>query len=222
MFEMGDLNQKKMHIAISGNIGAGKVSLAEKLANHYHMQVIFEEVAKNPYLGDFYMDMARWAFHIQVFFLNSRFRQNLRIRETTNNVIQGRTVYEDAFVFAKNLNQAGLLNDRDYQTYLDIYQTIKPFVTPPNLMIYLRTGIPKLVRNIQERSRAFENSIRLDYLRDLNNLYEQWITEYKESNLLVIEADKIDFINNVEDFAYIVRLIESEIHGLFSNKKPTG
>ena len=213
---MNKNNKKRLHIAVSGNIGAGKTLLAEKLARHYQMEKAFEPVEQNPYLGDFYMDMPRWAFNIQMYFLHSRFRQNLDIQKSDKNVIQDRSIYEDAHVFAKNLNQSGYLQDRDYQTYLDFYSSMSPYVAPPDLMIYLRAGIPRLVENIQERGRAFENSIRLDYLRDLNSLYEQWVTDYSESKQIIVEADHLDFDNNVDDFANIINLIEAEIHGLFN------
>ncbi len=205
-----------MYIAIAGNIGSGKTTLAEKLGKNYHWEVEYEAVEMNPYLSDFYTDMKSWAFHIQVYFLNSRFRQNQRIRKMKGSIIQDRTIYEDSQVFAKNLNENGYLNDRDYDTYLGLFESMSEFIKPPDLLIYLKADIPKLVERIHNRGRAYETLIRLEYLRDLNTLYENWIHEYSESKVLTINTNLLNFDRNVEDFAYVVNLIESEIHGLFS------
>ena len=205
-----------MHVAIAGNIGSGKTTLAERLAKHYGWKPEFEDVDFNPYLSDFYADMIRWSFHIQIYFLNSRFRQIMNVKNSKTSIIQDRTIYEDAEVFAKNLNEAGLLNDRDYNTYLDLYHNLMPHIKHPDLLIYLKADIPVLVGRIERRGRAYENLIRLDYLRDLNRLYENWINAYDHSKLLVIDANKINFDSNVEDLAQVINMVESEIHGLFS------
>jgi len=205
-----------MYVAVAGNIGSGKTTLAEKLGKNYRWLIEHEVVDTNPYLSDFYADMKSWSFHIQVYFLNSRFRQNQRIKKTKKSIIQDRTIYEDAFVFAKNLNNNGYLNDRDYDTYLGLFDSMSQFIKSPDLLIYLKADIPKLVERINNRGRAYETLIRLEYLRDLNVLYENWINEYSESKVLTINTDHLDFDKNVEDFAFVVNLIESEIHGLFS------
>ncbi len=205
-----------MYIAVAGNIGSGKTTLTEKLAKHYKWQVEYEVVETNPYLADFYADMKAWSFHIQVYFLNSRFRQNQRIKKLRKGVVQDRTIYEDAFVFARNLNENGYLNDRDYDTYLGLFDSMSGFIKAPDLLIYLNADIPKLVERIHNRGRVYENLIRLEYLRDLNKLYESWISQYDESKMLSINTNALNFDKNIEDFAHVVNLIETEIHGLFS------
>jgi deoxyadenosine/deoxycytidine kinase len=205
-----------MYIAVAGNIGSGKTTLAEKLGKNYQWDVELEAVDTNPYLPDFYADMKSWAFHIQVYFLNSRFMQNQRIRRMNRSIIQDRTIYEDAHVFAKNLNNNGYLDDRDYDTYLGIFDSMAEFIKPPDLLIYLNADIPKLVERIHNRGRAYETLIRLEYLRDLNVLYDNWINQYTESKILRINTNNLNFDRNIEDFAYVVNLVESEIHGLFS------
>ena len=205
-----------MHVAIAGNIGSGKTTLAERLSKHYGWVPEFEAVDNNPYLSDFYADMTRWSFHIQIYFLNSRFKQIKNVKNSKVSVIQDRTIYEDAEVFAKNLNESGMLNDRDYNTYIDLYQNMMPHVNHPDLLIYLKADIPVLVGRIEKRGRAYENLIRLDYLRDLNRLYESWISSYELSKLLIIDTNKLNFDSEVEDLAHIINLVESEIHGLFS------
>jgi deoxyadenosine/deoxycytidine kinase len=205
-----------MYIAVAGNIGSGKTTLAEKLGKNYQWDVELEAVDTNPYLPDFYADMKSWAFHIQVYFLNSRFMQNQRIRRMNRSIIQDRTIYEDAHVFAKNLNNNGYLDDRDYDTYLGIFDSMAEFIKPPDLLIYLNADIPKLVERIHNRGRAYETLIRLEYLRDLNVLYDNWINQYTESKILRINTNNLNFDRNIEDFAYVVNLVESEVHGLFS------
>lgn len=207
---------KKMHVAIAGNIGSGKTNLAEKLAKHYSWKPEFDAVEYNPYLSDFYTDMLRWSFNIQIYFLNIRFRQIRNIQKNENSVVQDRTIYEDVEVFAKNLNENGLLNDRDYNTYLDLYNNLMPFITHPDVLIYLRSDIPLLIDRIEKRGRAYENLIRLNYIRDLNQLYEKWISTYNLSKLLIIDVDKLNFDTRSEDFSYVINQIESQIHGLFS------
>lgn len=204
------------HIAVAGNIGAGKTTLTEMLAKHYHWQPEFESVDDNPYLADFYADMEKWAFHLQIFFLNSRFEQINRLRTGERTIIQDRTIYEDAYIFAKSLYQQGYFKERDYQNYTALFESMVKFVQPPDLLIYLRSDIGKLVRNIELRGRVYENQIRLDYLKGLNQHYEDWIANYTNGKLLIIEVSEIDFVANQEDFSNIVYKIDSEIHGLFS------
>jgi deoxyadenosine/deoxycytidine kinase len=204
------------HIAISGNIGSGKTTLAEKLSKHYGWTPLYESVEHNPYLKDFYQDMTRWAFHLQIYFLNSRFRQINEIRANTKTTIQDRTIYEDAYIFAKNLHKSGHITDRDYQSYLDIFNSMIEFVQPPDLLIYLKADIPKLVRQIQKRGRDFENAMRLDYLKNLNEHYEDWIGNYTKGKLLVVDVNELDFVKNVDDFAFVVGKVDYELNNLFS------
>lgn len=204
------------HIAISGNIGSGKTTLAEKLSKHYGWIPLYESVDKNPYLKDFYNDMTRWAFHLQIYFLNSRFRQVNEIRANKNTTVQDRTIYEDAYIFAANLHKSGHISDRDYQSYLDIFNSMIDFVKAPDLLIYLRSDIPKLVRQIQKRGREYEYAMRLDYLKNLNEHYENWISNYKHGRLLIVNVNDLDFVERVEDFSFIVNRIDLEINNLFS------
>lgn len=204
------------HIAISGNIGSGKTTLAEKLAKHYGWTPLYESVDHNPYLRDFYQDMTRWAFHLQIYFLNSRFRQINEIRANSKTTIQDRTIYEDAHIFAANLRKSGHISERDYESYLDIFNSMIEFVKPPDLLIYLKADIPKLVRQIQKRGRDFEDAIRLDYLKNLNKHYTEWISGYKHGKLLVIDVNELDFVKNVEDFSFIVNKVDLELNSLFS------
>lgn len=203
------------HIAVSGNIGCGKTTLVEKLSKHYGWTPLFESVDQNPYLRDFYEDMTRWAFHLQIYFLNSRFNQVRQIRESEKPIIQDRTIYEDAYIFAANLHKSQHINDRDYQSYLDIFHSMTSFVKPPDLLIYLKADIPKLVQQIQKRNRDFEFNIKLDYLRNLNEHYEEWIGNYKHGKLLVVDVNKLDFVESVDDFAFIVSKIDFEANNLF-------
>ena len=186
------------------------------LAKHYSWQPEFESVDNNPYLKDFYKDMARWAFHLQIYFLNSRFNQINIIRKSQNTVIQDRTIYEDAYIFAANLHTSGHINDRDYQSYLNIFESMIQFVQPPDLLIYLRADMPKLVDQIQKRGRDFEDAIQLEYLKNLNYHYENWISSYNLGKLLIIDVNKMDFVANIEDFSTIVEKVEVELFGLFS------
>lgn len=204
------------HIAISGNIGSGKTTLAEKLAKHYGWTPLYESVDTNPYLKDFYQDMTRWAFHLQIYFLNSRFRQVNEIRTNEKTTIQDRTIYEDAYIFASNLHKSGHISDRDYQSYLDIFNSMINFVQAPDLLIYLRSDIPKLVRQIQKRGREYEYAMRLDYLKNLNEHYENWISNYRHGKLLIVNVSDLDFVERVEDFSFIVNRIDLEINNLFS------
>jgi deoxyadenosine/deoxycytidine kinase len=206
---------KLKHIAVCGNIGSGKTTLTEKLSKHYGWNPLFESVDDNPYLRDFYQDMTKWAFHVQIYFLNSRFRQVNEIQGSDKPTIQDRTIYEDAYIFAENLHQSGNMTDRDYQSYLDIFRSMISLVKPPDLLIYLKADIPKLVRQIEKRGRDFEYSIRLDYLRKLNKNYEKWINNYKDGRLLVVDVNQIDFVENVDDFSDIVNKVDLEINNLF-------
>ncbi len=203
------------HIAVCGNIGSGKTSLTEKLAKHYGWNPLYESVDNNPYLRDFYQDMSKWAFHVQIFFLNSRFRQVNEIHGNPKPTIQDRTIYEDAYIFAANLHQSGYMTDRDYMNYMEIFQSMITFVKPPDLLIYLKASVPKLVRQIEKRGRDFEYSIRLDYLRQLNKQYETWISNYRDGKLLTIDVDRLDFVENIDDFSLIVNKVDYELNNLF-------
>ncbi|AFL98065.1 deoxynucleoside kinase [Ornithobacterium rhinotracheale] len=204
-----------MHIAIAGNIGAGKTTLTRLLAKNFGWTPQFEDVDRNPYLDDFYNDMQKWAFNLQIYFLGSRFRQVKEIRESGKDIIQDRTIHEDAFIFAKNLHDMGLLMTRDYENYLTVFNLMNSFVQAPDLLIYLRATIPTLVKQIHMRGREYESSISIDYLDKLNEKYEEWIKTYDEGKLLIIDVDDIDFVNNPEDLGEIINKIEAEIHGLF-------
>ncbi len=204
------------HIAVSGNIGSGKTTLVEKLSRHYGWIPLYESVENNPYLRDFYDDMKRWAFHLQIYFLNSRFNQVREIRESDKTIIQDRTIYEDAYIFASNLNASGFINDRDYQSYLDLFRSMIQFVQPPDLLIYLKADIPKLVQQIQKRNREFEFNIKLEYLKNLNEHYEKWTSEYKHGKLITIDINTTDFVGSTEDFSGIVSRLDLELNNLFS------
>ena len=204
-----------MHIAVAGNIGAGKTTLTKLLAKHYKWEAQLEDVVDNPYLDDFYNQMERWSFNLQVYFLNSRFRQIKQIRSSGKDIIQDRTIYEDAHIFAPNLHAMGLMTNRDFENYSSLFQLMESFVKGPDLLIYLRSTIPNLVSQIHKRGRDYENSISIDYLSRLNERYEAWIHGYDKGNLLVIDVDKMDFVDNPEDLGGIINKIDAEIHGLF-------
>ncbi|NLJ08066.1 MAG: deoxynucleoside kinase [Sphingobacteriales bacterium] len=207
------------HVAVAGNIGAGKTTLTDLLAKHYGWDPHFEEVDNNPYLDDFYKDMRTWSFHLQIYFLQKRFQQIIDIREGKKTVIQDRTIYEDAYIFAPNLHQMGLMSKRDFDNYRTLFETIEKFITPPDLLIYLRASIPTLVNQIQRRGREFEDSLRLDYLKKLNERYEAWIADYKSqknSKVLIIDVDKFNFADNPEDLGVIIDKINVERLGLFN------
>jgi deoxyadenosine/deoxycytidine kinase len=204
-----------MHIAIAGNIGAGKTTLTKLLAKHYKWEAQLEDVVDNPYLDDFYNEMERWSFNLQVYFLNSRFRQVSLIRESGKNIIQDRTIYEDAHIFAPNLHAMGLMTNRDFENYRSLFDLMESFVQGPDLLIYLRSSIPNLVSQIHKRGRDYENSISIDYLSRLNERYEAWISKYDKGNLLIIDVDPLDFVDNPEDLGEIINKVEAEIHGLF-------
>ena len=207
--------RKPKHIAVAGNIGAGKTTLTEMLSKHYRWIPQFEDVDHNPYLYDFYEDMPRWSFNLQIFFLNSRLTQLLEITRGTETVIQDRTIYEDAHIFAPNLHEMGLMSKRDFENYFDFFQTLKQLIQPPDLLIYLQASVPTLVGQIQKRGREYEENIRLDYLKRLNEFYNKWIDQYKEGQLLVINVDKNKFAENEEHFGEIIRKIDSQLYGLF-------
>lgn len=206
---------KIKHIAVAGNIGAGKSSLTELLAKHYKWKPHFEDVEENPYLSDFYDDMTRWSFNLQIYFLNSRIQQLTKIQEGKETVIQDRTIYEDAFIFAPNLHAMNLMSTRDFDNYQSLFKTISSKVSPPDLLIYLQASIPTLVNNIQNRARDYEENIRIDYLKKLNAYYESWIETYKNGRLLIINVDDLDFLNNKEDFGVILEKVDKEVNGLF-------
>jgi deoxyadenosine/deoxycytidine kinase len=204
-----------MHVAIAGNIGAGKTTLTKLLAKHYKWEAHYEDVLENPYLEDFYNKMERWSFNLQIYFLNSRFRQILQIRESGKKVIQDRTIYEDAHIFAPNLHAMGLMPNRDFENYKSLFDLMESVVQGPDLLIYLRSSIPNLVSQIHKRGREYENSISIDYLSRLNERYEAWVHGYDKGNLLVIDVDYINFVDNPEDLGNIITKIDAELHGLF-------
>ncbi|MGY0393433.1 deoxynucleoside kinase [Bizionia sp. KMM 8389] len=204
-----------MHVAVAGNIGAGKTTLTKLLAKHYNWEPQLEDVVDNPYLDDFYNQMERWSFNLQVYFLNSRFRQVNQIRESGRDIIQDRTIYEDAHIFAPNLHAMGLMTNRDFENYHSLFDLMESFVQGPDLLIYLRSSIPNLVNQIHKRGRDYENTISIDYLSRLNERYEAWIHGYNKGNLLIIDVDNMDFVANPEDLGTIINKIESHIHGLF-------
>lgn len=203
-----------MHIAVAGNIGSGKTTLTKMLAAHYGWTAKFESVDFNPYLADFYEDMERWSFNIQVYFLNKRFKDVVDISKSGEAVIQDRTIYEDARIFAPNLHGMGLMSTRDFENYSELFDLMMSLVNPPDLLIYLRSTIPNLISQIQKRGRDYEKSIRIDYITGLNQRYEDWINDYK-ARLLIIDVDRIKFENRPEDFRTITDKIDAELFGLF-------
>ncbi len=204
-----------MHVAIAGNIGAGKTTLTSLLAKHYKWDPHYESVAENPYLDDFYGSMERWSFNLQIYFLNSRFRQILEIRESGKNIIQDRTIYEDANIFAPNLHAMGLMTNRDFSNYESLFELMERLVSPPDLLIYLRASIPTLVGQIHQRGRDFENTISIDYLSRLNERYEAWISTYTKGKLLIIDIDNLNIVDKPEDLGSVIDRIDAQIHGLF-------
>lgn len=204
-----------MHVAVSGNIGAGKTTLTKLLAKHYKWEAQLEDVVDNPYLDDFYNQMERWSFNLQVYFLNSRFRQVLQIRESGRSIIQDRTIYEDAHIFAPNLHAMGLMPNRDFENYSSLFDLMEALVQGPDLLIYLRSSIPNLVAQIHKRGRDYENSISIDYLSRLNERYEAWIQGYNKGSLLIVDVDNLDFVTKPEDLGSIINKIDAEINGLF-------
>ncbi len=204
-----------MHIAVAGNIGAGKTTLSELLSKQYGWEAHYEDVDDNPYMIDFYDDMKRWSFALQIHFLNSRFNQVLDIRESGRNVIQDRTIYEDAHIFAPSLASMGLMEERDFENYLSLFEIMSGLIQAPDLLIYLRASIPTLVEHIQARGRDYEETIRLDYLKNLNERYESWISNYTNGKLLIIDVDNTDFVNNPKHLSEVFDKIDAQLHGLF-------
>lgn len=207
--------KKPKHIAVAGNIGAGKTTLTEMLSKHYKWIPQFEDVDHNPYLYDFYEDMPRWSFNLQIYFLNGRLNQLVDINRGTETVVQDRTIYEDAHIFAPNLHAMGLMTNRDFENYKSLFELMESLVEAPDMLIYLRSSIPNLVSQIHKRGREYENSISIDYLSRLNERYEAWIHTYSKGKLLVIDVDNIDFVNNPEDLGMILNKINAELNGLF-------
>lgn len=197
-----------MHIAIAGNIGAGKTSLAELIAKHYNWEAHFEDVIDNPYLDDFYTHMERWSFNLQVYFLKSRFQQLLAFQNNKKTIVQDRTIYEDAFIFAPNLNAMGLMNQRDFKNYRELFDLMESLIEGPDLLIYLRSSIPNLVNKIHKRGREYENSISIDYLSRLNERYEAWISTYDKNKMVIIDVDDLDFVENKDDLETVLAEID--------------
>ena len=204
-----------MHIAIAGNIGSGKTTLAGMLAKHFGWEPLYESVDDNPYLVSFYEDMQRWSFNLQVYFLNTRFRQVVEIRKKKKNTIQDRTIYEDAYIFAPNLHAMGLMPTRDFENYSSLFDLMMQFLQPPDLLIYLKADVPTLVSQIQKRGREYEISIRLDYLKSLNDRYEAWVSGYDAGKLLIVDVNTIKFAETPEDFGTIIDMVNAELYGLF-------
>ena len=204
-----------LHIAIAGNIGSGKTTLTELLSKHFKLVALYEDVDTNPYLENFYNDMKRWSFNLQIYFLNSRFSQVVNIQKQQLNVIQDRTIYEDAHIFALNLYEMGLMDEIDFKTYRDLFDLMTSFLRPPDLLIYLQADVSTLVKQIQIRGREYETSIRIDYLQTLNKKYENWINNYNLGKKLIINVDNKDFLHNPEDLGVVINLINAELFGLF-------
>ena len=204
-----------MHVAIAGNIGSGKTTLTRLLSKHYKWNPHYEDVEDNPYLDDFYNEMERWSFNLQIYFLNSRFRQILEIRERGQKVIQDRTIYEDAYIFAPNLHAMGLMTNRDYENYKSLFDLMESVTKGPDLLIYLRSSIPNLVKQIHKRGRDYENSISIEYLSRLNERYEAWITTYSKGKVIILDVDDLDFVENPEHLGEVISKIDAEINGLF-------
>lgn len=204
-----------MHVAISGNIGSGKTTLTNLLAKHYKWDTHFEDVENNPYLNDFYEDMQRWSFNLQIFYLNSRFTQIQEIKNSEKTVIQDRTIYEDAFIFAPNLHKMGLMSTKDFENYFSLFSLMENFISAPDLLIHLRASVPTLVSQISQRGREYEESIRIDYLKRLNERYESWISSYNKGKVIIVDVDNNNFKENPEDLGKIITDIDAEINGLF-------
>lgn len=206
---------RRFFIGIAGSIGSGKSSITTLLAKQYGFRPFFESVDDNPYLEDFYNDMSRWSFHLQIYFLSSRFRQQNQLAGSKESIIMDRTIYEDAEIFARNLYEIGKMDERDYQNYLAIYREMTSFLEIPDLLVYLRASVPTLVRQIQKRGRDYESAISIDYLNRLNSLYEDWIARYSMGPKLIIETDDLDFVNRAEDFGVVLQMIDRRLNNLF-------
>jgi hypothetical protein len=210
--------RKKKYVAIAGNIGAGKSSLTEILSNYFEWEAYYERVDDNPYLTDFYNDMRRWSFNLQVFFLSSRFKHQQRIEDMDGSVVQDRSIYEDAEIFARNLHQMGLMSPRDYENYVELFSIMTSYLKPPTLLVYLKASVPTLVNHIQSRGRDYESTIRIDYLERLQGHYEKWISEYELGPKMIIDVDELDFVNNDADRRDVLNRIESRLFGLFPDE----
>jgi deoxyadenosine/deoxycytidine kinase len=204
-----------MHIAIAGNIGSGKTTLTSLLSKNFGWDAHFEDVDDNPYLNDFYNDMQRWSFNLQIYFLNTRFNQILSFRRSGKTLVQDRTIYEDAYIFAPNLHAMGLMSTRDFENYFTLFNMLSSLIQPPDLVVYLRATVPTLVRQIQKRGRKYEDNIRLDYLKRLNERYEAWIESYKLGKMLIVDVDSYNFIDKPEDLNVVIDKVNASIHGLF-------
>ena len=204
-----------MHIAVAGNIGSGKTTLTSLLSKHFGWDTHFEDVDDNPYLNDFYNDMQRWSFNLQIYFLNTRFNQILSFRRSGKTLVQDRTIYEDAFIFAPNLHAMGLMSTRDFENYFTLFNMLSSLIQPPDLVIYLRASVPTLVKQIQKRGRKYEDNIRLDYLKRLNERYEAWIESYKLGKMLIVDVDNNNFIDKPEDMSVVIDKVNASVHGLF-------
>jgi len=204
-----------MHIAVAGNIGSGKTTLTNLLSKHFSWDAHYEDVEDNPYITDFYNDMQRWSFNLQIYFLNTRFNQILSFRRSGKTLIQDRTIYEDAYIFAPNLHAMGLMSTRDFENYFTLFNMLSSLIQPPDLVVYLRATVPTLVKQIQKRGRKYEDNIRLDYLKRLNERYEAWIDSYNMGKLLIVDVDSYNFIDKPEDLSIVIDKVNAEIHGLF-------
>ena len=204
-----------MHIAVAGNIGSGKTTLASLLSKHFGWEAHYEDVDDNPYLNDFYNDMQRWSFNLQIYFLNTRFNQILSFRRSGKTLVQDRTIYEDAYIFAPNLHSMGLMSTRDFENYFTLFNMLGSLIQPPDLVIYLRASVPTLVKQIQKRGRKYEDNIRLDYLKRLNERYEAWIESYKLGKMLIVDVDSYNFIDKPEDLSVVIDKVNASVHGLF-------
>lgn len=208
----------KKYVAVAGNIGAGKSSLTKVLSDYFKWQPFYERVDDNPYLADFYNDMRRWSFNLQVFFLSSRFKHQRQIEDAPHSVVQDRSIYEDAEIFARNLYEMSLMSERDYRNYTELFSIMTSYLRPPHLLVYLRASVPTLVGHIQQRGRAFENTIRIEYLQRLSQLYEDWIDRYDFGPKLIVDVDELDFVNSDEDQREIIARIDSRLFGLFPDE----
>jgi hypothetical protein len=206
-----------MHLAITGNIGSGKTTLTKLLSKHFGWEAQYETLENNPYISSFYDDMHRWSFHLQIYFLNTRFRQILELRKTGKNIIQDRTIYEDAYIFAPALHDMGLMSSRDFENYFSLFEIISNYIQAPDLLIYLRASVPTLVNQIQKRGRKYELSIKIDYLQQLNNRYEEWANNYNKGKILIIDIDKLNFEENPNDLGDIINKVNTQVFSLFKS-----